>query len=522
MAKKFNITGNCRAEKHYMADVSKKLARVYTMVEDGDYFVINRPRQYGKTTTLFSIADTFRKKSDYLVFNTSFEGIDNQSFANMDVFCKIFVKSLADEMMSSGYMEIADFINNAVAHISNMGTVSSFISQLGQKTDKKLVLLIDEVDKSSNNQLFLDFLGMLRNKYLRRDISLELTFQSVILAGVHDVKTLKLKLRPDAEQKYNSPWNIAAEFKVNMNLLPSEIKPMLEEYAADKGVTLDSHALAERLYYHTSGYPFLVSKLCKVFDEDMLPEKVEQTWTVSDVDKSVVLTVREHNTNFDTVVKNLENNPNLYDFVYKILVSGEREEYNIYDPIINLGIIHGILRNGSGVRIHNRIYEELIYNYMISRTKTHLTFGQYNNSKTLYSPDNGLNMDTVLLRFQAFMREQYSEKDHDFVERNGRLIFLAFLKPIINGSGYDFKEPQISEERRIDVTITYFQHKYVAELKIWYGEKAHQDGLEQLADYLDRLALTEGYLLVFNKNKKKTWKNGWITAYGKRIFIVWL
>jgi hypothetical protein len=130
--------------------------------------------------------------------------------------------------------------------------------------------------------------------------------------------------------------------------------------------------------------------------------------------------------------------------------------------------------------------------------------------------------------FYAFIKgvtldsQQYSQKDRESVETNGRLFFLAFIKPIIHGSGYDFKEVQISEERRIDVTITYFQQKYVAELKIWYGEKAHQEGLEQLDDYLDRLALTEGYLFIFNKNKKKTWKNGWITAYGKRIFTVWL
>ena len=54
-----------------------------------------------------------------------------------------------------------------------------------------MMLSIDEVDKSSNNQLFLDFLGMLRKKYLRRDAGREESFHSVILAGVHDVKTLK-------------------------------------------------------------------------------------------------------------------------------------------------------------------------------------------------------------------------------------------------------------------------------------------------------------------------------------------
>ncbi len=80
MPKKFNITGSCHTNEHYMADVSKKLEKVYSMVEDGDYFIINRPRQYGKTTTLFSIADKYNHASDYAFFNISFEGIGDKDF----------------------------------------------------------------------------------------------------------------------------------------------------------------------------------------------------------------------------------------------------------------------------------------------------------------------------------------------------------------------------------------------------------------------------------------------------------
>ncbi|MEO0041369.1 MAG: hypothetical protein RL329_817, partial [Bacteroidota bacterium] len=36
-----------------MADVSAKMAETLQLVEDGEYFIINRPRQYGKTTTLY-------------------------------------------------------------------------------------------------------------------------------------------------------------------------------------------------------------------------------------------------------------------------------------------------------------------------------------------------------------------------------------------------------------------------------------------------------------------------------------
>jgi hypothetical protein len=57
MAKEFNVTGTCFPEEHYMADVSKQMAETYDLIEKGKYFIINRPRQYGKTTTLYTMAE---------------------------------------------------------------------------------------------------------------------------------------------------------------------------------------------------------------------------------------------------------------------------------------------------------------------------------------------------------------------------------------------------------------------------------------------------------------------------------
>jgi hypothetical protein len=44
-----------------MADVSQKLAATFQLVESGEYFIINRPHQYGKTTTLYLLSDILRK-----------------------------------------------------------------------------------------------------------------------------------------------------------------------------------------------------------------------------------------------------------------------------------------------------------------------------------------------------------------------------------------------------------------------------------------------------------------------------
>lgn len=49
--------------------------------------------------------------------------------------------------------------------------------------------MIDEVDSAANNQVFIDFLAQLRAQYLDREFYPG--FQSVILAGVYDIKNLK-------------------------------------------------------------------------------------------------------------------------------------------------------------------------------------------------------------------------------------------------------------------------------------------------------------------------------------------
>ncbi|MEG0397437.1 MAG: AAA family ATPase, partial [Oscillospiraceae bacterium] len=56
MKKKFNTTGVCVSQKHYMVNIDNKLEQIEKLIDNGDYFIINRPRQYGKTTTLSQLS----------------------------------------------------------------------------------------------------------------------------------------------------------------------------------------------------------------------------------------------------------------------------------------------------------------------------------------------------------------------------------------------------------------------------------------------------------------------------------
>ena len=166
-----------------------------------------------------------------------------------------------------------------------------------ENSSRPIVLMIDEVDSASNNQVFIDFLAQLRAYYLKRDKMP--IFQSVILAGVYNIKNLKLKLRPESEHQYNSPWNIAAEFKIDMSFSAAQIAGMLEEYEEEHHTGMDLQAVSEEIYAYTSGYPVLVSAICKYIDEDLDSdeefENQEQMWSKEGVVHAVMKILVAHN-----------------------------------------------------------------------------------------------------------------------------------------------------------------------------------------------------------------------------------
>ncbi len=548
MKRKFNDTGLCVPRRHYMVDTSSKIESILEMVDGGEYFIINRPRQFGKTTTLALLADRLNERKDYVALEISFEELDPDAFERQESFIYEVLMMLLNKLKFLGLTDPVPFLEQGLEETTTMPALSRLITKFMRDLlpGKAVVLLIDEVDKSSGNSFFLSFLGMLRNKYLQWIKDQDHTFQSVILAGVHDIKTLKSQIRPDAERRYNSPWNIAVDFKVDLSFAAMEIESMLRDYSREKGVSADIPAIAEDLYYYTSGYPYLVSKLCKFIDEEIAPAREDPNWTAparedpnwtaparedpnwtaADVETAFRMIVDGGYTTtlFDSMVKNLENNPELYDLVFRIVINGEKFPFSIADPVINLGHLYGIIdKSEKGrCRIHNRIFEQRIYDYMMSKFLRTRPWSPNGLRGPDFYTDDGLNIKLILLRFQIFMREHYSNKDAEFLEREGRMLFLSYLRPIINGRGFDFKEPNVGDERRMDIVITFGNRRHVLELKIWHGPKYHEEGLRQLSRYLDTFSLKEGYLLIFDFNRNKAYRQEEIVFENKKIFAVWV
>ena len=81
MSRYFNTEGYCNPEEHYMVNIDHILSVIKKrFVDRGSYFIINRGRQYGKTTTLRALGEYLKK--DYLVLFMDFQNISTENFLN--------------------------------------------------------------------------------------------------------------------------------------------------------------------------------------------------------------------------------------------------------------------------------------------------------------------------------------------------------------------------------------------------------------------------------------------------------
>lgn len=513
MAEKiFNVTGPCIPELHYMVDTSKKIKTIIReYIEKGCYFTINRARQYGKTTTIGLLARELKK--DHIVLPISFEGFGADVFSDEREFVQTFMRRCYQRVPVARKGErFAELLSDS-QKVSNIAALGDRIVEITETAPMPMVLVIDEVDKSSNEQLFLDFLGMLREKYNDRLLYNASTFSSVILVGVHDVKNLKLKLRSQDQTMLNSPWNIAATFDMDMSFSSAEIATMLEEYEADHHSGMDISGVAERIYYYTSGYPFLVSYICKVIYDN------ELSWNIAGIDEAKKKIIKTGNTLFDDVIKNITNNVKFDDLLRRILYVGEEVAYQFNNPEIELGTMYGILKEEDHMTVvANIIFKNIITDYYISIDPNKERIALFEENRYKFIKGDGLDMPLIMSRFAEFMKEEYREEDSSFIEREGRLLFLGFLKPVINGTGHYDIESEIRGNRRMDVVVHYGIHRYIIELKIWHGESKAREAIVQLKEYLAIKQEKEGYLLSFCDNIKAPRKAQIYELDGYRIY----
>jgi hypothetical protein len=233
----------------------------------------------------------------------------------------------------------------------------------------------------------------------------------------------------------------------------------------------------------------------------------------------------ENSTLFDDLIKKLEENKGLNELLFDLTVGKIIYPFNVDAPAVKFGLMFGFLSKGTeGLQIHNKIFEIRITNYFVFNK-----LSNWRENSIAQSPineivkNNVFDMELCLKKFKKHYAEIYTSDDIKFLEHDGKLIFLTYIKPLINGNGFYHFESETRDYGKIDLIVDYLKQQFILELKLWYGDNKHEDAYHQLTNYLKSKNVDCGYLVTFDFRKKGAVLKSdckWVEFDGKRIFDV--
>jgi hypothetical protein len=190
----------------------------------------------------------------------------------------------------------------------------------------------------------------------------------------------------------------------------------------------------------------------------------------------------------------------------------------------------GLIRvEHSQIKPANPIYSEVIIRKLSSQVQDELQSPKYPYRIPRYlKQDGSIDVDYLMRDFQKFwhLNSGIWLEMCDYPEAGPLLVMMAFLQRVVNGGGQIIRE-MASGNGRLDLLMTCNDKKYPIELKIRYGKKYVDDGLDQTFGYMDLHCCNEGWMVVFDRRSTVKWEDKLYmkkekkeTVNGKTVTIV--
>lgn len=516
----FNTTGPCDAARHYMLPPEQRLPDLASFVAEQLYFVVHAARQTGKTTAMIAFAEHLRTAGYAAVYvtveNTGvFEDVERAEAGWLQELREAAAVQLPVAQRPTGEPP-------GVAAGSRLRTMlSGWALSLGTVP---LVLLLDEADVIQGEAM-ISLLRQLRGGFATRGPGRFPT--SVALIGMRDLRDYLTLAKGGDRVSPGSPFNVKKASLTLRNFTQAEIGELYSQHTGDTGQEFTPGAV-ERVYYWTQGQPFLVNALayqCVGYARQLDDPRIEGTVTAEHIDGAKEKLIVSRTTHLDSLAYRLKE-AWVAPIVRAILLGDERIEYDNDDfqYVVDLGLVR---RGGAGAVIANPLYREVLARQL-----------SYNEQMNLPLPwwrwrtaDGGLDVPALMHEFQQWWRRDAgiieAAASDGYVEAAAHLAFMGFLQRVVNGEGRVYRE-YAAGTGRIDILVEYSGHRHAIELKRVRPndsmESTREAGMGQLCRYLDTVGLQEGWLVIFDQRRDRSWDERiWtddVVAGGKTVHLI--
>ncbi|EYF04684.1 AAA family ATPase [Chondromyces apiculatus] len=524
MKRHFNVAGPCRPDWHYMIPAERRLPEALPLLEQRGYFVVHAPRQTGKTTALRALAQRLRDSGKYaaLLFSCEEGGALGDDYGAAQ-------RALLGELRRAAQADLPpDLQPPPFSFATDEGLVGAALATWTQACPRPLVLMFDEID-ALRGQSLVSVLRQLRAGHTRRPEGFP---SSVILCGIRDVREYKAASGGDLERLGTaSPFNIKVDSLRVGDFREDEIRELYAQHTADTGQAFTEQALA-RAWEVTAGQPWLVNALGREIVEK-LSVPVTAPITAAHVEQARERLIHARATHLDSLAHKLTE-PRVRRVIEPLLAGTYAGEGHAYED--DLGYVRdlGLVAPDAPPRIANPIYREVITRVLSASAELKLPPPA---PGAFLLPDGRLAWRRLLRAFAAFWREhgEILAAGMPYPEIAPQLVLMAFLQRVVNGGGFIDREYGVGRGR-IDLLVRFPYRKAdgapgvqrrAMEIKVWRsGQKNPRTaGLAQLDEYLTRLRLRRGTLVLFDARGRLARKaprfEERVTPEGRGVTVLW-
>ena len=354
--KRFNTTGPCFPDEHYMMPALDRLPGIRELVADGNYFVVHAPRQTGKTTALQALVGEINAKGEMAAIYCTLESLQNATDVQL-------ANRVIRELIVGNAKRIPGFPRDAYlppapADIGQiMLSVRTVLTDICDVIGKPLVVFFDEADCLVGDVL-ISFLRQLRDGYVNRKM---ISFpKSVALVGMLDVRDYKAQIRPDGHSLGQiSPFNIIAEDLLIPNFTEADIAALYAQHTAATGQVF-ADGVVEDVWRLTRGQPWLVNAIANDCVAKIHGNRFDETITVDDVEAAKEAIIRRRDTHVDSLMERMRE-PRVRRIV-EPLISGDKSDVTYNDDDYRYITDLGLLRVDRGALVPaNPMYAEIIH-----------------------------------------------------------------------------------------------------------------------------------------------------------------
>ncbi len=317
----------------------QRALRIASQPSVTQYVAILSARQTGKTTLLLRLKELLQ---DYYAC----------------IFVDLSVLSAQDPGACFGYVafrllsELRELLGDGLPMLETHQVDSSvgFLEFLRELADMvatpRIILLVDEVGALSP-EVSNTFFNTLRTVFTEgRGLTNRLAKYLFLFSGAVDLYTLT--------SGNNSPLNICEKLYLDDFCL-DDVRHIVAQFSR-LGIKVGD-GVAEGLYQHAAGHPYLTSRLCALL-EGQRPE----TLTVQHVDEAAEALLIEDD-NIRHVIHELERRPAERRRLRAIVMEGAQVLFSRNDPVLASLEMIGAIRPLQPIVVRNRLYEQALQSY---------------------------------------------------------------------------------------------------------------------------------------------------------------